>query len=404
MKVLLINKFHYLRGGAERYYFSLANALKKAGDKVIFFSMQDENNFDSEYSEYFVKNSSINGSFKQKTNMVIGMRYRREAYKKLLRCLKDTKPDLVIFNNIHKQITCSVIDAIKDYNKDLPIIWIMHDLITVCPAYTMLNGKGEICDKCLKNGLKECIKNKCVKGSKILSYLSYREAKFIKKKGFYNQVDLFICPSQFYERVQSGAKFTSSPIEFLRNPLEDGVFGFSDKNDGYYLYFGRLSKEKGVDVLIDAVKNVDVKLKIVGDGAEKDRLLSLAKENGNIEFLGYKSGEELDRIISRAKAIVIPSLWYENCPYSALEGMAKGKPLIVSDKGGLPELVKEGYNGFIFSDKDGLNQSINKMESLSENEYQKMCENAFSFVKENCDMNKYIQKIKEKYKEIINRK
>ena len=404
MKILLVNKFHYLRGGAERYYFSLANAFIKAGDSVAFFSMRDERNVETEYSKYFVKNSSIDGGLKEKLNMVCGMKYRRESYKKIFSLLKDFKPDLVIFNNIHKQLTCFVIDAIKDYDKDLPIIWIMHDLITVCPVYTMLNGKGETCDKCLHNGLKECVKNKCVKGKKSLSYLSYREATFIKKKGFYDKVDLFVCPSQFYAKILNGAKFTTSPVEFLRNPLEDGVMSFSDKNDGYYLYFGRLSKEKGVDVLIDAVKDVNVQLKIVGDGPERDTLVHRSENNGNIEFLGYKSGKELDDVINRAKAIIIPSVWYENCPYSALEGMAKGKPIIVSNVGGLPELVKDGVNGFICRDKEGLKKAIEKFENLSEQEYKKICKNAFSFVKANCDIEKYILSIKEKYKEIINRK
>ena len=176
MKVLLVNKFHYMKGGSERYYFTLAEVLNAHGHEVVFFAMQDEKNIPCEQEKYFVSNSSVGGGIKSKLNMVLHIAYSKEAYKKMKALLADEKPDLVILNLVHKQITLSIIDAIKKYNPKLPVFWTMHDLIAVCPSYTMLDGNGNICEKCLNGDFSNCVKNSCIKGSKLMSMLSEYEA------------------------------------------------------------------------------------------------------------------------------------------------------------------------------------------------------------------------------------
>ena len=151
--------------------------------------------------------------------MVLHIAYSKEAYKKMKALLADEKPDLVILNLVHKQITLSIIDAIKKYNPKLPVFWTMHDLIAVCPSYTMLDGNGNICEKCLNGDFSNCVKNSCIKGSKLMSMLSEYEANYIRKKGWYDKVDLYICPSEFYKNKLQQAKFTTSKIICLRNPL-----------------------------------------------------------------------------------------------------------------------------------------------------------------------------------------
>ena len=166
-----------MKGGSERYYFPLADASRKAGHEVIFFSMQDEKNIPCEQSKYFVSNASVNGGIKSKLNMVLHIAYSKEAYHNMTALLKAEAPDLVILNLVHKQLTLSIIDAIKDYAPELPVFWTMHDLVAACPAYLMLDGKGEVCEKCLSGDFSNCVKNRCVKGSKLMSMLSAHEAK-----------------------------------------------------------------------------------------------------------------------------------------------------------------------------------------------------------------------------------
>ena len=405
MKVLLVNKFHYRKGGSETYYFTVAEALKAQGHEVVFFAMKDdENNIPCEQDKYFVSNCAVQGGIKSKLNMVLHIAYSKEAYVNMKKLLEEEKPDLVILNLVHKQITLSIIDAIKEYNSKLPIFWVMHDLIAVCPSYTMLDSNGNICEKCLEGSFKPCVENRCMKGSKLMSILSKYEADYIRKKKWYDKVDLFICPSEFYSKKLKDAKFTTSKIVTLRNPLPmDTNYELNDKNDGYILYFGRLSKEKGVKILIDAAKKTKCRLVILGTGPIEEELKVYAKGLKNIEFKGFQAREALTNYIKNSCCVVLPSEWYENGPYSAMEAMAFGKPLIVSDNGGLPELVNDGKNGYIYKAEDGadaLAKCIEKMIELKQNEYEEMVRSSLEKAKSLFNPDNYVGKIEKYYEEI----
>jgi len=399
MKVLLVNKFHYKKGGSETYYFALAEALKANGHEVVFFSMKDEKNETCNQQGFFVSNSSYNGGLKQKIKMLTNLTYSKETYKKLCFLIEKEKPDLAILNLVHRQLTLSVIDALKKY--DVKIFWTMHDLITVCPNYTMLDNNGNICEKCLDGNYKHCLKEKCIKGSKLMSYLGMKEANTIKKKKWYDNVDLYICPSNFYKNKLLLANFTKSQIVCMRNLLPlDTKYELNDEDKGYVLYFGRLSKEKGVKILIDVIKNIDYKLIVLGTGPIEKELKDYVISNkiNNIEFLGFKKDEELTDFIRKARCVVLPSTWYENGPYSAMEAMALGKPLIVSNNGGLPELVENGKNGYVYSTKEELTECVNKIINLDKENYKNMCEESLKRAKEKFNPNTYVKNIEKLYK------
>jgi len=396
MKVLLVNKFHYMKGGSERYYFSLAEALKEQGHDVLFFAMQDEKNIDCEQSKYFVSNASVNGGIKSKLNMVLHIAYSKEAYKKMKELCDKEKPNLVILNLVHKQITCSIIDAIKDSNPDIKIFWTMHDLICACPAYTMLDSNGKVCEKCMDGNFNHCKQNKCIHNSTLMSYLSTYEAKQIKKHGWYNKVDLYICPSMFYQNKLEQANFTKSKIVYIPNLLPSSFsYELNNHNENYILYLGRLSKEKGIITLIEAMKDKDYELKIVGSGPLEDEIKEFIKTNylKNVEMVGYKSGEELKNYVRNSRCVVLPSEWYENGPYSAMEAMALGKPLIVSNLGGLPELVDNGVNGYIYRTKDELSKVIDNMISLDDESYAKMCKSSNEKAKSKFNSKDYVNAV-----------
>ena len=405
MKVLMVNKFHYKKGGSETYYFTVAQALEAHGHEVVFFAMKDvEKNIPCEQEKYFVSNSAIQGGVKSKLNMILHIAYSKEAYSNMKKLLQKEQPDLVILNLVHKQITLSIIDAIKEYDPKLPIFWTMHDLIAVCPSYTMLDGNGEICEKCLSGSFKHCVENRCMKGSKLMSMLSKYEADYIRKKKWYEQVDLFICPSEFYSKKLQDAHFTTSEIITLRNPLPlDTKYELNEANEGYVLYFGRLAKEKGVKTLIDAAKKVGFHLVILGTGPMEGELKEYAKELKNVEFKGFQTGKALTGYVKKSRCVVLPSEWYENGPYSAMEAMALGKPLIVSDNGGLPELVDDGENGCVYSAKLGANalaNCIQKIIGLTETEYKAMAECSMEKAKKLFDPNQYVNQIEQHYAEI----
>lgn len=401
MKVLLVNKFHYRKGGSETYYFTLADALKSRGHEVIFFAMQDaEKNLPCAQEDYFVSNSSVNGGLKSKLNMVLHLTYSKEAYNKMQLLLRKEQPDLVILNLVHKQITLSILDAIREYDPKLPVFWTMHDLIAVCPSYSMRDGNGNICEKCLGGDYSHCVKNACIKGSKLMSMLSRHEAEYIRKKKWYDQVDLYICPSAFYRGKLTQGHFTKSPIITLRNPLPlDTVFSCVEADEGYVLYFGRLSQEKGVITLIEAAKKCGCHLVILGTGPQEAELKASAAGCTNIEFKGFQSGEALRRFVRNSRCVVLPSAWYENGPYSAMEAMAAGKPLVVSNVGGLPELVEDGVNGYIYEKTaDALASCLDTILNLDPASYKKMAEASLIRAKTMFNADEYVAEIEKWYR------
>ena len=404
MKVLLVNKFHYKKGGSETYYFALAEALKAKGHQVVFFAMQDpEKNIPCEQETYFVSNASVRGGIKSKLNMVLHIAYSKEAYTNMKRLLQKEKPDLVILNLVHKQITLSILDAIKEFDPSIPIFWTMHDLIAVCPSYTMLDGDGNICEKCLGGSFRPCVENRCMKGSKLMSMLSKYEADYIRRKKWYDQVDLYICPSEFYRKKLSGAGFTKAPIVTIRNPLPlDTTYELNDRDDGYILYFGRLAKEKGVKTLIDAAQKARCRLIILGTGPIEAELKEYVAENHieNVEFKGFQTGEPLKNYIRNARCVVLPSEWYENGPYSAMEAMALGKPLIVSHNGGLPELVEDGVNGYVYSQAEALSDCLSRMMGLSAEEYSAMAQCSLDKAKTLFGAERYVAELEEHYQRV----
>ena len=315
--------------------------------------------------------------------------------------LEAEKPDLVMLNLVHKQISLSILDAIKEYDPRLPVFWTVHDLIMVCPSYSMRDGCGNICEKCLGGDFSNCVKNRCIKGSLPMSILSYREAEFIRKRRLYDKVDLYICPSEFLQKKLKAGGFTKSPIVTLRNPLPVGTaYGCSAECGNYVLYFGRLSPEKGVRTLIEAAKLCGCRLVILGTGPQEVELKELAKNCANIEFKGFQTGQALTDYVKNASCVVMPSACYENGPYSAMEAMALGKPLIVSNMGGLPELVENGVNGYIYGKTaDDLAACITKLQQLDAEEYRAMAEASLERAKRMFSPEAYVEQIENYYKE-----
>lgn len=363
MKILLVNKFHYLKGGSEKYYFELGQLLKKHGHEVAFFSMKDKRNVHTDSKEYFVKSIDLNNGSKLKAFDII---YSKANYKKMKEAIEDFKPDIVHLNNFQRQLSSSIIKAIKE--KNIPIVFTAHDLQSICPAITMLDNEKNICEKCMKGNYINCIKKKCNKGSILKSVLGAIEAKYYRMKKIYQeQIDYIITPSEFYmsKLIEDGIK--KEKIQTIYNFININEYDLQLEDEGYALYFGRLSKEKGILDLLKAFSKLkEGKLFIAGEGEEKDNILKIMKENhleDRIKLLGFLGSDDMKEYIRKCKFVVVPSIWYENCPYSVLESLAIGKPIIGSDIGGIPELVVDGLNGFIY-DKNNINDLTNKMNEL----------------------------------------
>lgn len=410
MKILLVNKYHYVKGGSETYHFGLAKLLESHGHEVIYFAMADEKNYPCEQEKYFVSNVDFNGNISKMQKIKAGFRvlYSFEAKKHISALIEQEHPDIVHINLVHRHITLSIVRAIKKYN--IPIVFTIHDLSCVCPQNLMLSH-GKVCELCLHGKYSNCIKNKCLKQSTAKSTLAAIEAMNYKRMKIYDDIDLFISPSEFHMNKLKESGLTHSRIIHMKNFLPSGtIYRQCTENKGYFLYLGRIIEEKGILTLVEAVKkSLNAVLYILGTGPLESEVKELIKSQGlenRIKLLGFKSGDELKKYTTEAGCIILPSECYENGPYAIMEAMSQGKPVIASNSGGIPEIVEDGKTGFIFppSDSDALCRCIDRISEMSEEEYAQMSANAVSSAKSCFDSEKYIEKLLKEYKLLIEEK
>lgn len=407
MKILQINVFNYRKGGSEAVYFSTIELLKENGENVINFALKWPENYPSKYKSYFPESKETRTGLLKPIKNIINYFYNREASEKLERLIEVEHPDLAHVHLIWGQITGSIFPVLKRHG--IPVIFSIHDYRIVCPAYTFRNGKGEICEQCKGRNFYHCVANKCTKGSYLLSVMMAMEQSF--RNHFFNPakyIDGLIYVSRFAKQIHE--KYMPG----LREKKNIVLYNLSDKIknvpckkiEKYFLFFGRLSYEKGIKTLISAFKNIpNSKLKIAGTGSLEKELKDYTQINNvtNVEFLGYKSGNELTELVEKAYFIVVPSEWYENNPMTIIEGYAAGVPVIGSSIGGIPEIIVKGKTGYLFNPGriNELISIIRACESLSEEQYEDLQRNALEFAEKNFSKEKYYSQLMSFYKQFV---
>ena len=413
MKVLIVNTYHYLRGGDCRLALGMAELLEGANHEVHFFSMNEEQNLSCLDESYFVSHIDYRNAIRKKNpiktaEVALRSIYSTEAKRNIAHMLDDTKPDIAHLHSIRHHLTKSILPELRKRN--IPVVWTLHDYKEICPNTSFYDGKN-ICEKCFGGKYSNVIWNRCKKGSLGASLVTYLEAKVNSSDRYEKCVDFYISPSIFLRNKFIEYGYDQKKIIHMPNFMELDEFKPNYKFENYVLFIGRLEREKGLLTLIKGFskrnEHQSVKLKIAGTGSMESELKDYIKQKKvtDIEFVGFKQGQELEELTKKAKAIIIPSEWYENYPYSGLEAMAYGKPIIASQIGGIPEQVEDGVTGFLFEsfNENDLAKKIDLLNTLSKEEIEKMGRKAREKVEKVNNKETYLNRIIGIYKELIAR-
>lgn len=359
MRILLVNYRYFISGGPEKYMFNIKKILEEHGHEVVPFSVRSNKNVATEYEKYFVE--PIGGrdatyySEYQKTPRTIWKMLSRSVYslevkRAIQREIQETKPDLVYILQFVNKLSPSVIRGAKQMG--LPVVVRLSDYFLLCPRFDFLCNR-KICEDCLSRGYRSCVKKRCVKGSFFASMVRVLAMKIHTAMRIYDAVDAFITPSMFLKDklVQSG--FEERKIHCIPTFTTCSIRTDETEIGKYGLYFGCITDGKGVETVVKAYEILpERRVLIVGDDhtQEAKRLKQYVREHElkNIEFTGFKGGNDLERIIQEARFTIIPSICYDNLPNTALESFQYAKPVITSDLGSLKELVIDGQNGYLF--------------------------------------------------------
>lgn len=364
MRILMINKFLHPNGGSETYMFRLGECLEKFGHEVQYFGMEHEERCVGNAVNAYTSNMDFhNGSKLSKLTYPIKTIYSFEARKKLRLVLEDFAPDVCHINNLNYQLTPSIIVELQKWREAghlCRIIYTAHDYQLICPNHMCRNPvTEELCEKCLGKHFSHCIRGKCIHGSMLKSIIGAAEAGFWNAKQIYRHLDVIICCSRFMKDKIDTNPILAGKTLVMHNFVERKRRTGTEKKD-YVLYFGRFSKEKGVHSLIEVCKELpDIPFIFAGTGSLEEELEGVK----NIHNAGFLHGEELEKLIREARFSVIPSEWYENCPFSVMESQMCGTPVLGADIGGIPELIRDGQTGELFpaGNMKELKRSIQKL-------------------------------------------
>ena len=403
MKILMVNKFLYPRGGCETYMLNLAEELKAKGHEVEYFGMYDEKNTVGNSLGLYTTNMDFHSKGVARFLYPFRIIYSTEAKRKLAKVLDDFKPDVVHMNNINFQLTPSVIYAVKKRN--IPLIQTVHDYQMICPNHLLYSfGEVKPCERCIGGSKFNCFKYSCIHGSKAKSLIGAIEARLYSVLKTYKKVDLYICPSRFLEeKLLSASDLYKGKTLTLHNFIEKKQLPEKIVPEKPYVAFAaRLSKEKGVTLLYEAAKLLpDYSFVVAGSGPDGECL----NEVSNITMKGFLGGDELTSLMANAKVMLLPSVWYENCPLSILETHSFGVPVITMNSGGMAELVEDGKTGVLINEPtpEAVAEAIKRC--FEDEEY-------YNMLKENCEtmrdkiigVSEYSDIVIEKYKELINQR
>lgn len=353
MRILHVNKFLHRRGGAEAYMLDVAALQARSGHEIEYFSMAHPMNLPSRFESHFPEQIELNpppSSVGGKLRGAGRLLYSPAARRGMEQVLEVFRPDVVHLHNIYHQLSPSILRPLE--NKGIPAVMTLHDYKLACPTYLFLDH-GQVCEACLGGRFYNAVLKRCNDGSLLASSLNALELTLHTAAKSYSPVRIFLCPSRFLIGKMNEAGVYPDRLRLLPNFVDVHRIKPGAEGGSKVVYAGRLSSEKGVDVLIEAAAPSGVELDIAGDGPERASLEMLARRLGvTVRWHGHLPQEALHDLVRTAAVSVLPSRCHENQPLGLLESFACGVPVIGTTLGGIPDLIRSGTNGDLVPPND----------------------------------------------------
>jgi glycosyltransferase involved in cell wall biosynthesis len=358
VKVLLINKFYHLSGGAERYVFEWEELLRQRGHEVMIFSMDDTRNRPSLQSAHFVrhirfdKDQSLAGRIGAATRSI----WNRDAARRLDALLQaEGPPDIAHVHAFVYQLTPSILGPLAARN--IPVIQTCHEYAHICVNQRLYNQRTDtICEACVTGSQFSPVWKRCIKGSLAAStagcVAGLTDLIFGTSR---KRIKRFIVPSAFMRSKMMEAGMDGGRIFHLPHAVDCTSIPPSESAGDAMLFFGRLVAQKGIGTFLEAAALApNIPCRVLGNGPleESVRREVDRRQLHNVEFLGHLEGPELWEAVGNARAVVAPSEWYEPFGLVILEAMAAKRAVIASDIAGPSEIVRHEATGLLVSPHD----------------------------------------------------
>ena len=348
---MLVNKFFHPRAGAETAFLETRRLLLGRGHDVIDFAMRHEANQPSPYETFFACERSYenDGPVIKRAADAASSVYSVSARRALARLLDVHPPEVAHLHNIYHQLTLSLLDELS--SRRIPTVLTMHDWKVACPAYTLFT-EGQPCRRCPSGSVVSAVRHRCVKSSASASVVAATEAWIAKRRGSYDKVHRFVAPSRFAIEIAALGGIAKRRVAHVPNFLPDNEMNIELRGidaGPRLLYAGRLDETKGIRNLLRAFARVKVpaSLRVAGRGPMEGEVRAAAALDSRISYLGVLERRALYEELEASRAVVLPSLYEDNGPLIILEAQARARPMIVTNRGGPPEFVRDGETGLV---------------------------------------------------------
>lgn len=412
MRILYCNKYNFRFSGTEAYLFDTMELMRSRGHEAALFSMADGRGPVTPYDHHFlpVTDFKQGAGLARKAHLGLHAVYSTEARQRIGRMIDEFQPDVAHIRNIYHHLSPSILWELK--SRGVPVLYHINDFKLICPNYNLISSSGDACERCKGGKFWNVVSAGCYSGGFASASVLAVEAYFHRWISTYEKcVDMILAPSQFAKQklIENGAGWASQRIEVLphfQNCPEQVVP--HPGPSAPILYFGRLSAEKGIDDLIQAMRRLpNIKLIIAGDGPQRSMLDALVKTLtlSNVTFAGHLSATSLQDAIARAQFTVFPSRAYETMGKSILESYAQGRAIVASDLGSRRELVHESRTGLLYKVKD-VGQLSSAIGFLHENPElaKKMGNEGHQLVKQKHSQQQHFEQLEKLYKTLLNRR
>lgn len=374
------------------------------GHTVAPFAMNDPRNIATPWSEYFVSQLETQkigrgwGAWQQFTRAL----WSGEAAKKMDKMLHDFAPDVVHVHNIYNHLSPSVLAVCR--RRGVPVVMTAHDYSLVSANYALWTGKGILAPG--RRGLFSTTFTKFAKGSLPASFVLTLVHGAHRLLGLYRSIEKFMVFSHYMEQELVRAGLPREDIvelfPFSAPLLRSYVLPKVPSRQGV-LFAGRLEPYKGVELLLTAAQKMpEVEFLFAGKGSQEALVINAAKRYPNVRYLGFLQDDEMWQQMAAAQVVAVPSLWAEPFGLVALEALVIGTPILVSDRGALPELVRDNTFGRIFKadDPNDFGRQLKKFLATPEMA-EKMGKKAREWAKKMANPEKHLQRVMAIYEEVV---